>query len=145
MLRKLKERVSKRHGVSRSLGTPSSTLESLKPQLEHIEAHGLLLVAEGLPVSDGAEQYPVDIIAIHGLNGDATHTWTHGNGTMWLRDLLPGFLPGCRVYTYGYPSKIFFNQSISGLQEYSRGLLTSVRDIHEDVSVKMLSYVALLD
>ncbi|KAK0709354.1 hypothetical protein B0T26DRAFT_623891, partial [Lasiosphaeria miniovina] len=52
-------------------------------------------------------QYPVDIIDIHGLNGHPFNTWTHENGTLWLRDLLPGHLPGCRVYTYGYPSDVF--------------------------------------
>ena len=76
----------------------------------------------------------MDIIAIHGLNGGASQTWTHPNGTMWIRDLLPRFLPGCRVYTYGYPTKVFFNTSISGVQEYSRGLLSAVRNIHKDVS-----------
>ncbi|OIW34693.1 hypothetical protein CONLIGDRAFT_658495 [Coniochaeta ligniaria NRRL 30616] len=78
------------------------------------------------------EHYAVDIIAVHGLNGDAYTTWTHGNGTLWLRDLLPKVLPGCRVYTYGYPSQVAFSTSFAEVQEYSRRLLSSIRDVQED-------------
>ncbi|KPM39876.1 hypothetical protein AK830_g6697 [Neonectria ditissima] len=73
-----------------------------------------------------SETYPVDIIAVHGLNGDAYSTWTHSlTGTLWLRDFLPNFLPGCRVYTYGYPSKLFCDVSRGRVQEFGRGLLAS--------------------
>ncbi|KAI1660852.1 hypothetical protein F4813DRAFT_386262 [Daldinia decipiens] len=82
----------------------------------------------------GLAQYPVDIIAVHGLHGDAFTTWTHPNGKMWLRDFLPSFLPGCRIYTYGYPSQIFFNPSLSRVKEHSRRLLSLVRDLQDDSS-----------
>lgn len=77
-------------------------------------------------------QYPVDIIAVHGLNGDAFTTWTHPNGNMWIRDLLPGLLPGCRVYTYGYPSQLFFNPSFSRVRDFAKDLLGCVRDMQDD-------------
>lgn len=136
MFQRLKKKFSKQPSVihGREVEASSSTQGVSAPRPEHVEAHGLSLVADGAAASAGAEQYPVDIIAIHGLNGDASQTWTHENETMWIRDLLPDFLPGCRVYTYGYPAKIFFNKTISGVQEYSRGLLGAVRDIYEDVS-----------
>lgn len=143
MLRTLKNKFSKRSSVTQRPKASASTQEVSKPPTEHIERHGLSFVAEGPSAPDGAEQYPVDIIAIHGLNGDSSQTWTHTNGTMWIRHLLPGFLPGCRVYTYGYPAKIFFNPSISGVQEYSRGLLSAVRDLYEDVSAT--AYSVFLD
>jgi len=136
VLRKLKDKFSKRLSVSHGPIVDSGAREVSKSPAEIIERHGLSFVAEGPSAHDGAEQYPVDIIAIHGLNGDAFQTWTHPNGTMWIRHLLPGILPGCRVYTYGYPAKVFFNPSISGVREYSRGLLSAVRDLHEDVSAR---------
>ncbi|CAJ2500091.1 Uu.00g029440.m01.CDS01 [Anthostomella pinea] len=52
----------------------------------------------------------VDIVAVHGLNGDARKTFTDQNsGTFWLGDeeMLPRDLRGrCRVLTYGYPSSV---------------------------------------
>lgn len=78
--------------------------------------------------------FPVDIVAIHGLNGNAVSTWRHQpDGTVWLRDLLPDFLPGCRVYTYGYPSKIW-SQSSERIQEYALNLLVALRDVREDLN-----------
>ena len=56
---------------------------------------GLWPLAKDWSVPSG--QYEVDIIAIHGLNGHRLKTWTHDNGTLWLRDLLPKTLPGCRA------------------------------------------------
>lgn len=42
------------------------------------------------------------IVAIHGLDGHLTQSWTAENGTQWLRDLLPEKVPYARVLTYGY-------------------------------------------
>ena len=69
-----------------------------------------------------AQYYPIDIIAIHGLNGHPFYTWTHKNGTLWLKDLLLVHLLGCRVYTYGYPSQVFSTSFMEG-KEYARALL----------------------
>lgn len=84
--------------------------------------------------SNVVERYPVDIIAVHGLNGNAYSTWEHENGTLWLRDLLPKSLPGCRVFTYGYPSKVFGNSSLAEVKDYSRRLLSDIRGIREGSS-----------
>ena len=83
-------------------------------------------------VPSAAENYCVDIIAVHGLNGDAFSTWRHQpDGTLWLRDLLPQFLPGCRVYTYGYPAKVF-SESKARVQGCARDLLVSIEQLHKD-------------
>ncbi|KAF1924628.1 uncharacterized protein M421DRAFT_36145, partial [Didymella exigua CBS 183.55] len=64
--------------------------------------YGLFLLDEKKLPDDSKDIKGVDIVAIHGLNGDAYTTWQHENGTLWLRDLLPNDLPGSRVFTYGY-------------------------------------------
>ncbi|ROV91872.1 hypothetical protein VMCG_09211 [Cytospora schulzeri] len=86
--------------------------------LKRSERYGLALVASSPPDPAANKSYPVDIVAIHGLNGDAYTTWTHPNGTLWIRDLLPRFLPGCRVFTYGYPAQVVYNSSFARLQEH---------------------------
>ncbi|RYP15726.1 hypothetical protein DL765_005528 [Monosporascus sp. GIB2] len=52
----------------------------------------------------GKARCSIDLVAIHGVTGNAFTTWTHRNGKLWLRDFLPEALPGIRVFTYGYPS-----------------------------------------
>ncbi|KAH7157846.1 ankyrin repeat-containing domain protein [Dactylonectria estremocensis] len=102
------------------------TLGAYQPNQPRTEKHGLFKLAESQPDPSESETYPVDIIAVHGLNGDAYSTWTHSStGALWLRDFLPGFLPGCCVYTYGYPSKLFCEVSRGPVQEFGRGLLAS--------------------
>ncbi|KAJ6780959.1 hypothetical protein PWT90_06022 [Aphanocladium album] len=86
-------------------------------------------------VPSGPERFPVDIIAVHGLGGDAFKTWTHQpTGKLWLRDFLPGFLPSCRVYTFGYPAKLHDVNVSAGVQDFARQLLSSVRNLMEDSS-----------
>ena len=95
------------------------------------EKFGLFPVGK-VSTSPETQQFNVDIIAIHGLNGDAFTTWTHANGTFWLRDLLPECLPGSRVFTYGYPSQVAFNSSYATVRDYSRRLLSSVQSLQAE-------------
>jgi len=67
--------------------------------------------------------HQVDIVFIHGLNGDPCLTWTHENGCCWIRDLLPEDLPNARVFTYGYPSQVLFNGFVSGVRHHATYLL----------------------
>lgn len=61
----------------------------------------------GQTVTTGEEPYSVDIVVVHGINGDAYGTWTHQTGKkMWLKDFLPKDLPGARIFTFGYPLKL---------------------------------------
>ena len=102
-----------------------------KPEVQKdaqkLERFGLFFLNQKIPGPDEAV-YPADIIAIHGFNGSPYSTWTHSDGTMWLRDLLPTFLPGSRVFTFGYPTKNT-SPSLARIQESSRNLLNSIRDI----------------
>ncbi|CAM1505855.1 Fc.00g114920.m01.CDS01 [Cosmosporella sp. VM-42] len=91
MLKKLKKQLISRPGH----GKATEAVSQESPSFVGPE-WGLFHLASSPPV-DGDEEFPVDIIAIHGLNGNRLSTWTHENKTLWLRDLLPGLLPGCRV------------------------------------------------
>jgi len=51
----------------------------------------------------------VDIVAVHGLNGDPFNSWTtKGSSKMWLKDpsLLPSHLKNSRILTYGYHANV---------------------------------------
>lgn len=58
------------------------------------------------PVYYPSEAATVDIIFVHGLNGDALKTWTSESGCFWPEDLLPTTLDSGRVHarilTYSY-------------------------------------------
>lgn len=65
---------------------------------------------------------PNSIVAIHGLNGHPTRTWSE-NGRLWLTDLLPSDLPNARIFTYDYNSKAAFTGSVSRIDDFARTLL----------------------
>jgi len=49
------------------------------------------------------------IVALHGLNGHAIHTWEYnddGGRFMWLCDSLPEEFPNAQIVTYGYDSNV---------------------------------------
>ncbi|KAF2195851.1 ankyrin [Zopfia rhizophila CBS 207.26] len=49
------------------------------PATARNERYGLFLLCDGKPLDDSQERIDVDIVAIHGLNGDAYSTWEHEN------------------------------------------------------------------
>lgn len=65
----------------------------------------------------------VDVVAVHGLQGDAYKTWTHENHTLWLRDMLPTEVPSARIMTFGYESAWAFSNSVAGIEHKARDLL----------------------
>lgn len=101
------------------------------PATVRTKPYGLFLLSENEQPEDSKDHTGVDIVAIHGLNGDAYTTWQHENGTLWLRDLLPSALPGSRVFTYGYPSELFWSNSVAKLRDYSGNLLNSLKAVSE--------------
>jgi hypothetical protein len=80
---------------------------------------GLLELAKG----KGDEEKTVDVVAVHGLQGDAYETWTHENGTMWLENILPDKIPFARIMTFGYNSTVAFSSSAAKLEDKSVELI----------------------
>lgn len=75
----------------------------------------------------------VDIILVHGLNGDPVASWTYakeGIGAIfWPRDLLPNWTPKARIMTWGYNSTIWSfskSQSLNSLGDFAADLLGDV-------------------
>lgn len=84
----------------------------------------------------GTRTYEVDIVAVHGLNGTAVETWvgekvdqkTHRvTKALWLKDFLYKDFPGARVFTYKYPSQLFFSKSKGTTDDYAQKLLLGLR------------------
>lgn len=102
--------------------SPSNIPESSERQ----ERYGLFRMDSGdsqaLPGS-GSKTYPIDIVALHGITGDAYDTWRHDNGIIWLKDILPEDFPGARVFSYGYDAGVFFSLGTGGIDEFARTLL----------------------
>ncbi|KAK4032074.1 Alpha/Beta hydrolase protein [Parachaetomium inaequale] len=91
------------------------------------------------PHSKWERQYgapDLDVVAVHGLNGDCFLTWTSGSSkaekATWLNDHLLYKLPRTRVMTFGYNASIVGNTSVAGIRDNARKLLTLLRDKRED-------------
>ncbi|KAH6712631.1 hypothetical protein BKA61DRAFT_485684 [Leptodontidium sp. MPI-SDFR-AT-0119] len=83
-----------------------------------------------IPASDDDDDRvgnSLDIVAVHGITGNAYDTWIHGNGTFWLQDLIPKDLPGVRVFSYGYPADVFCTFATGTIDTFARSLLESLK------------------
>ena len=103
-----------------------------------IRSEGLSLLSSQ-SVDDSSEQgCAIDVVAIHGLNGDPRSTWSckgPEGEVFWLRDLLPKALPGARIYTYGYDSKLYLSPSTANLTSWGKGLLDHLSTLRDQPSV----------
>jgi hypothetical protein len=133
---KLRSRFKKKpppqNGASTS-DTESSKSRAASNQVkvpDHRGQPGLILLNPDYLKSNGVgskETYSLDIVAIHGITGDAFKTWTHENGTNWLRDFLPNAFPGARVFSFGYPAEVFWSRSDGDIDSFARSLLEGLK------------------
>ncbi|KAE8443477.1 hypothetical protein EG329_001874 [Mollisiaceae sp. DMI_Dod_QoI] len=95
-------------------------------------ADGRLVAKQGgiLTVHDGCREPlrapTIDVVAVHGLNSNAIHAWTHEKKVMWLEDLLPEQLPNARIMTYGYNSSVYKDATSGRIQDHAKGLLNAL-------------------
>jgi len=103
-----------------SNGRHHQTLERPEGEL------GILSLAEGVsPI--------VDIVAIHGLDGDRESSWKAKNNKMWLKDhdMLPARIKNARILTYGYDVATWGTELHSDL---------TLHDHAESLITKLVSY-----
>lgn len=109
-------------------------------------AHGLFQVWP-IPGPEGMEPpgTDVDLIAIHGLGGHPSKTWTSGQKN-WLRDFLPFDISALRVLTFGYDSTMAFNgfRAGSNTTEVAQMLvdaITRLRKSHKEPNSRKIVFV----
>ncbi|CAD6592657.1 MAG: hypothetical protein ASARMPRED_006495 [Alectoria sarmentosa] len=91
------------------------------------------------------DPFIVDIVAVHGLNGDPTNTWKHSaNNHFWLQDSLPLDVKGARVMTYGYNADVAFGNTTADVWDHAKSLLGSLIDEREtdDESKRPIIFIA---
>lgn len=119
-------------------GSPPS--EPLVVGDERTEKYGLFRLRPSAFVAEDAgsgERNFLDIVAVHGITGDAYNTWEQGN-SRWLQDLIPKEMPGVRVFSYGYPAEVFCTLNTGDLAAYARSLLEGLKSVRRSTEVSIL-------
>ncbi|KAM0798676.1 hypothetical protein BDR22DRAFT_891074 [Usnea florida] len=88
--------------------------------------------SEGRNNDEAEPSKAVDIIAVQGLGANPYYTWVKKvtkagdkvEEVMWLRDLLPIFVPNARIATFSY---------LSDWYTYKKGIKTTIRELGEQL------------
>ncbi|KAK0716523.1 hypothetical protein B0T21DRAFT_454319 [Apiosordaria backusii] len=83
----------------------------------------------------------IDIVLIHGVNGGAIKTWECTKDqnknlldpVVWPRDLLPQQFPRARILAFGYNGDIYRNDSLAGIRDLGKTLLSYLTLKRQDV------------
>ncbi|KAJ3461974.1 hypothetical protein MRS44_010527 [Fusarium solani] len=80
----------------------------------------------GIKVLHSSQDDKIDIVFIHGLNGDCEKTWTAKTEVQpWPKVFLPSQVPNCRILTYGYDAGLV-DSSKNRVSDHAHTLLTSL-------------------
>ncbi|KAI8662890.1 hypothetical protein NCS56_01093800 [Fusarium sp. Ph1] len=80
----------------------------------------------GIKTLHSSQDDKIDIVFIHGLNGDCEKTWTAKTEVQpWPKVFLPSQVPNCRVLTYGYDAGLV-DSSKNRVSDHAHTLLTSL-------------------
>lgn len=70
------------------------------------------------------------------LAGHAFESWQSSNRTtMWLRDLLPEYVPTARILTYGYDSALLGSQSNASINDFAISFLQALKTARAEENV----------
>ena len=95
-----------------------------------------LIILHPDPAQANGKTLSVDIVAVHGLNGDPVDTWTEPKSkAFWLKDFLPDELSGARIMTFGYNADAAFGNSTADVIDHGKDLLGSLIDEREQEDV----------
>ena len=123
---------------SKDKSVPPKTSNPLQEPGLHPLSDGLLL-----PGETRSEVYGVDIVAIHGLNGTADKSWTdERTGNFWLQDDLPRDIPGARIFTYSYQSKMLLSRSEATINDYAQALLLHLQSVRKGQNERAIIFIA---
>lgn len=115
--------------IRKVLGRAADRTESNSISVTNISSteHGLPREKVGLfDLLRDNDEKSIDVVAVHGLQGDAFKTWEHGNGSNWLKEFLPADAPSARIMTFGYESTSAFGTSFAKLEDKSLELLNAL-------------------
>ncbi|KAL8689403.1 MAG: hypothetical protein Q9224_004647, partial [Gallowayella concinna] len=107
-----------------------------RPESKQTSDLGLHLLNDRPPSPEHTrDDYSIDVVFVHGLNGHWTRTWTHANGFCWSKDALASDLPAARVYSYGYPSQIIASKSVAGIRDFAKHLLNDLKVLRTEAAL----------
>jgi len=85
-------------------------------------------------------------VAVHGMDGNREESWTTDNGTCWLRDLLPKYVPRARILSYGYDAYTRDRDTLSAmfLNDVAQGLINELVRFRtsQDITERPIVFIA---
>jgi len=75
------------------------------------------------------------IVAVHGLHDDHISAWLDtSSGVVWLRDLLPQYIPSARILTYGFSPDVDSSHAVRSSERILQHAQTLVAELEADRS-----------